>query len=82
MSSYTPGGPVLGRAGTHWDWLLDSGELCEEGRAKGSGGGGPQIPFKPFVIYSGIYLSLKNNNGMCGTVRPVEHKEGDTLRFL
>lgn len=43
---------------------------CERPSKKGEGGGS-QILFKPFVIYTGIYLSLKNNSGMCGTIRSV-----------
>lgn len=73
MSRSSPGGPVLGHAGTHCDWLLDCGKL-REAEVKGEAKGGFQILFKPFVIYTGIYLSLKINNGMCGTIRSVENK--------
>lgn len=43
MSGHTPGGPGTG---THWD-------RCRKGRVD------PKSSFKPFVIYSGIYLSLE-----------------------
>lgn len=71
MSSYTPGGPVLGHTGLGF-LTVESCEnkRCERPSKKGEGGGS-QILFKPFVIYTGIYLSLKNNSGMCGTIRSV-----------
>lgn len=71
MSSHTPGGPVLGHTGLGF-LTVESCESkqCERPR-KGGVGVGSQILFKPFVIYTGIYLSLKNKGGMCGTIRSV-----------
>lgn len=74
MSSYTAGGPVLGHTGLSFS----SGESCENKqceRARKVGGDGSQILFKPFVIYTGIYLSLKNKNSICSTIRPLSDKK-------
>lgn len=78
MSSYTPGGPVLGHTGLSFS-TVESCE-CERPRKKKKGGGeaGSQILFKPFVIYTGIYLSLKNNKSICGTIRSLSDKKMDT----
>lgn len=61
MSSSTPGGPALGHTGLSFSTV----ESCENNSVKGlteGKGGLPQILFKPFVIYIGIYLSLKKTN--------------------
>lgn len=56
----------------HWATLGSAFRLGRAARTscvKGQARGCSQILFKPFVIYTGIYLSSKKNNCICGTIR-------------
>lgn len=69
----------------YWDTLGSASRLWRAANVKGQekkkregGEAGSQILFKPFVIYTGIYLSLKNNKSICGTIRSLSDKKMDT----